>query len=180
MKKIGFTICFITVAIAFGQSPKRIVKKIGNNPLIFIDSVNVTNDEMQKYDPNNISSVTILKDKAAFDQFGDDGKDGVIFIESKVFSKKRYWTYFSSKSEEYKQQVPTPLNDFMVQYILNDRILDGNSEGDLASIDDTVFKSIQFLTKQELIDNYKVTDKDFGFRIISNIPKDLYHGKKKF
>lgn len=180
MKNIFLTLSLISVALTFGQSPKRIVKKLGNDPLFYIDSVNVSKKDIQKYDPKDISSVTVFKDKAALNLIGEDGKDGVIFIETVEFCKKRYWTYFSSKSEEYKQNVPTPQSDFNVQYIINDRVLEKNSEGDLSSINDTIFKSILFLTKQELIEKYNVTNKDFGFRIISDIPKDLYHGKKKF
>jgi hypothetical protein len=180
MKNIFLTLCLISASLVFSQSPKRILKKIGNDPLFYVDSVNVSKEDILNYDPKDISSITVFKEKTAIEKFGEEGKDGVIFIQTKVFCKKRYWIYFSSKSEEYKQNVPSPLDDFNVQYIINDRVLDGNSEGDLASIDDSIFKSIQFLTKQELIETYNVTDKDFGFRIISDIPKDLYHGKKKF
>lgn len=180
MKNIFLTLCLISVSLAFGQSPKRIVKKKGNDPLFYIDNVNVSKEDIQKYDPKDISSITVIKEKNVIEKFGKDGKDGVIFIETKAFFKKRYWTYFSSKSEEYKQKVPSPQSDENVQYILNDKILDRKSEGYLGLINDTVFKSIQFLTKQELIDTYNVNDKDFGFRIISDIPKDLYPGKKKF
>lgn len=173
-------IAFFTLSISFAQSPKRILKKIGDNPVFFIDSINVEKDDLQKYDPNQISSVTVYKDKQAIELLGEDGKDGVIYIETKVFCKKRYWKYFASKSSEYIQSVSSSENDINVQYILNERILKEGFEGDLATIDDAIFKSIKFISKEELIKKHKIDDKDFGFQIISETPKDLYHGKRKF
>lgn len=161
------------------QSPKRVIKKLGENPVFFIDSVNVDKDDLQKYDPNEISSVTVFKNKEAIALLGDDGKDGVIYIETKIFSRKRYWRYFASKSSEYKEHV-NPTDDTNVQYILNDRVLVKDSSGDLASIDDKIFKSIKFISKEELSKKYNIENKDFGFQILSETPKNLYHGNQKF
>jgi hypothetical protein len=69
--------------ISIGQSPKKTIKKLGNNPIFFIDSVNVDNSELQKYDPTEIAQVTVYKDKEATDLLGEDGKDGVVYIFTK-------------------------------------------------------------------------------------------------
>ncbi len=173
-------ITFLTLSISFAQSPKRALKKLGEKPVFFIDSVSVLQEDLQKYDPNEISSVTVYKDKKAIELLGDDGKDGAVYIETKKFCKNRYWKYFAAKSPEYKQKVNSPENDVNVQYILNERVLSIDFEGTLAAIDDKVFKSIKLLTKEELIKKYQIEDKDFGFQIISDTPKDLYHGNQKF
>lgn len=173
-------ITFFTLSFSFAQSPKRVLKKLGDKPVFFIDSVSVLQEDLEKYDPNEISSVTVYKDKKAIELLGDDGKDGAVYIETKKFCKNRYWKYFAAKSTEYKQRVNSPENDENVQYILNDRVLSIGFEGDLASIDDKIFKSITLLSKDELIKKYKIEDKDFGFLIISDTPKDLYQGNKKF
>lgn len=173
-------VVFFTFSISFAQSPKRVLKKLGEKPVFFIDSVNVEQEDLQKYDPNEISSVTVYKDKQAIDLLGDDGKDGAVYIETKKFCRNRYWKYFASKSTEYKQLVNSPENDTNVQYILNERVLSIGFEGNLSAIDDTIFKSIKFISKEELIRKYKIEDKDFGFQIISDTPKDLYHGNQKF
>lgn len=178
MKYLLFT--FFTLSISFAQSPKKVLKKLGENPVFFIDSVSVSQEDLQKYDPNDISSVTVYKDKKAIDLLGDDGKDGAVYIETKKFCRNRYLKYFASKSTEYKQNVIPLENDNNIQYILNERILTIGFEGDLAAIDDKVFKAIKFLSKEELIKKYKIDDKDFGFQIISDTPQDLYHGNKKF
>lgn len=172
-------ITLFSLSISFAQSPKRIIKKIGTNPVFFIDSTSVEKEDLQKYNPEDISSVTVYKDKSAYELLGEDGKDGVIYIETKKFCKNRYWKYFTSKSKEYQKSVKTS-DDNNIQYILNDRILKENFEGDLAAINDKVFKSIKFISKESLVKEYKIEDKDFGFQIISDTPKDLYHGNKKF
>ena len=84
MKRIlFFTLCSFIGLISIAQSPKRTIKKLGNNPIFFIDSVNVDNSELQKYDPTEIAQVTVYKDKEATDLFGEDGKDGVVYIFTK-------------------------------------------------------------------------------------------------
>ena len=181
MKQLLFLTLYALIGLtAIGQSPKKIVKKLGDNPLFFIDSVNVDNTELTKYSPTEIAQVTVYKGKEAKDLFGEDGKDGVVYIFTKKYTKSKYWTYFHSKSDDYKKLVPTAESDTSVQYILNKRVLKENFEGDLFLIDDTTFKSIRLLNKETLQKEFNVMDKEFGFQIISDIPENLYHGKKKF
>ncbi|MBZ4034485.1 hypothetical protein K6T82_06890 [Flavobacterium sp. 17A] len=178
MKYLLFT--FFTLSISFAQSPKQVIKKLGSDPVFFIDSVSVQRSDLEKYAPEDISSVTVFKGKEAVELLGEDGKDGAVYIETTLFCKKRYWKYFTSKSSKYKELVSSPEQDTNVQYIINDRVLTDKSAGDLATIDDKIFKSIQFIPKEELIKKYNIQDKDYGFQIMSKIPKDLYNAKSKF
>lgn len=180
MKNKLIAIFFLTSISIFAQSPKRVLKKLGENPVFFIDSMNVDKDELQKYDPKDIAGVTVYKKKEAIDLVGEDGKDGAVYIETITFSKKRYWNFFKSKSEEYLKTVPSPDSDINMQYILNERILDKDFEGTLATINDKLFKQLIILSKEELINQFNVTDKEIGIRIISDTPDNLYKGAKKF
>ena len=173
---LGIVCCLTT----FGQKPKKAIKKLGDNPIFFIDSVNVDNSELMKYGPTEIAQVTVYKDKEAKDLFGEEGKDGVVYILTKKYAKSKYWQYFQSKSDDYKKLVTSPEGDTAIQYILNERILKENFEGDLFLIDDTVFKSIRVLTKDILEKEFKIFDKELGFQIRSDIPENLYRGQKKF
>lgn len=159
-------------AVSFGQAPKKALKKNENEPVYFVDSVSVDKSELQKYDPKKISSVTVFKGDKAKELLGEEGKDGIIYVETISFCKKRYWSYFASKSSEYKKEVSAPENDDKVQYILNNKVLTTSFEGDLAAINNTSFKSIKFISKKELIKKYKIDDKDFGFEIVSEQPKE--------
>jgi len=179
--KFFFTTVFtLTTIVAFSQSPKRALKKLGAEPVYFMDSVNVDKSELMKYDPSSIAIVTVLKGKEAIDIIGEDGKDGVVYIETISFAKSRYWRYFRSKSAEYSALVPVAGQDTTVQYILNGKILDKNFEGNLAVIDDKVFKEIKVLTKEDLQKQYGIQNKEAGVSIKSEAPKDLHNGKKKF
>jgi hypothetical protein len=179
--KLIFTTFFSLIAfIALGQSPKRALKKLGAEPIYFMDSVNVDKNELMKYDPKNIALVTVLKSKEAIAIIGDEGKDGAVYIETISFAKSRYWKYFQSKSPEYRNLVPVAGQDTTVQYILNDRVLDKNFQGTLALIDDKVFKEIKVLSKEELQKQFGIQNKNAGVLIKSDVPKDLHNGKKKF
>jgi hypothetical protein len=148
--------------------------------MYFVDSVNVDHVGLLKYDPKEIASVNVLRGKEAKEIAGEDGKDGVIYIETIPFAVRRYKRYFSSKSPEYEKIISKLDNDTNIQYILNKRVLTEKYEGDLSIIDDKVFKGIRILSKEELIKEYGITGKEYGVLILSAVPDDLYHGKKKF
>lgn len=60
--KFFFTTVFtLTTIAAFSQSPKRALKKLGAEPVYFMDSVNVDKSELMKYDPSSIAIVTVLR-----------------------------------------------------------------------------------------------------------------------
>jgi TonB-dependent SusC/RagA subfamily outer membrane receptor len=52
-------------------------------PLFVVDGKVVPNDYFTKLDPDNIESITVLKDKSAIKQYGDKGKNGVIIVKTK-------------------------------------------------------------------------------------------------
>jgi len=180
MKGLLFFISLFISVFTFAQSPKRIIKKLGNDPVFFIDSISIDKSELNKYNPKDIATVSVYKDSEAISLVGPDGKDGVVYIVTKAFAKKRYWNYFRSKSTDYAKMVLSPESDSTVQYILNERVLKSNYEGDLELIDDNIFKELIIIDKETLKSKYNIQDKEFGVMIKSDKPADLYHAKKKF
>ncbi|ACU04024.1 hypothetical protein [Pedobacter heparinus] len=65
MKLTAFILFNFITLIGFAQSPKRVLKKLGSNPVFFMDSVNVLQSDLQQYRPEQIASVTVFKDKEA-------------------------------------------------------------------------------------------------------------------
>jgi hypothetical protein len=65
-------------------------------------------------------------------------------------------------------------------YIINDKIQDGNYEGNLSAINDELIIGIEILSKEQLYTSYKIRDKQFGILVYSRKPKDLYNVDKKF
>jgi TonB-dependent SusC/RagA subfamily outer membrane receptor len=64
-----------------------------NTPLYIIDGQVIKDGELKNINPNDIESISVLKDKSATDTYGDKGKNGVIIITLKKNSKY----YFQKK-----------------------------------------------------------------------------------
>jgi TonB family protein len=54
-----------------------------NPPLFVLDGVIIDKAKMDALNPDNIASMTVLKDQSATDKYGDKGKNGVLLITSK-------------------------------------------------------------------------------------------------
>ncbi|MBO4890983.1 MAG: TonB family protein, partial [Prevotella sp.] len=52
-------------------------------PLVIADGKTIDINKMKEIDPKTIESMTVLKDKAAINQYGEKAKDGVIVITTK-------------------------------------------------------------------------------------------------
>ena len=143
---------------------KEPYKQLFNDPVFFIDSINITRLEMQAVLPADIATVTIYKDTNAIKLVGEQGKYGVVYIETKKFATNNY---FKSKSAEYLKIVQTPGSDSAIVYIVNGKVLKTNFEGDLSVIDDHNFVSLLIVNKQHLVDNYKILNKTYGVIIVT-------------
>lgn len=89
------------------------------DPVFFVDSVKITKQELTNYDPGEIASVAVYKDKNAWDILGAEAVNGLFYIETKEFARKRYWKFFKAISNQYLQLVPQPNQEQDVVYILN-------------------------------------------------------------
>jgi TonB-dependent SusC/RagA subfamily outer membrane receptor len=58
-----------------------------NAPLYFVDKKEITGEELNKIDPDDIASIVILKDSASTSMYGRRGRQGVILIEMKDRTK---------------------------------------------------------------------------------------------
>ena len=138
------------------------MKILGPDPLLFVDSVEWDMSQIHKIDPVNVSNIEILKPKTARKIFGIRGKDGVVNITTMEFARFNYWRFFTSKSKDYLQAVPTPQSDTSVVYILNDSILTKNPGGSLYFVNKKNFRKLFILTQPELSDKYGIKDKRLG------------------
>lgn len=180
MKLIWLTIILLLGGwAANGQNPRKALRGVGQEPIFFIDSVRVSNDQILKYSPEEIASISIYKDSSAIKLMGQSGQDGVIYAETKAFASIRFKRYFSGKSKEFARLIQSTESNVRIQYVLNDKILTQNFEGELAGIDDSVFKGISIINSPELEREFKVKDKDFGVKIITDDPKRMKGAKKK-
>jgi hypothetical protein len=183
MKPIPFTtICLFIVPILVKAqlSDTALAKKLpiiktvdvpvenNTDPVFFIDSIQVNKRLLQNYNPNDIASVTVYKNANATTRV-KSATNGLVYIETKNFARLRYWKYFKSKSGNYAKIVTSPESDSTIQYILNNKILKENFEADLAAIDNKTYRGIKIISKQQLVHDYNIMDKDYGVLISSKV-----------
>ncbi|HEY8895048.1 MAG TPA: hypothetical protein VIM79_09550 [Niastella sp.] len=140
------------------------------DPVFFIDSVHVSKRELEKYQPTEIATLTVYKDSNAIKLIGEQGKYGVIYIETKKFARNRYWQYLKHKSPEYAKAVPSPEKEDQVVYIINGKI-QANPEGSLATINDSNFIDLKVVGAAFLKKTYGIRDRKYGIVINANIGK---------
>ncbi|MBK7627221.1 MAG: TonB-dependent receptor plug domain-containing protein [Bacteroidales bacterium] len=76
-------------------------------PLIVIDGINRGKDGLNGINPDDIGSMTVLKDQPAIDKYGVEGRDGVIIITSKGHRTTGFNDSSSFKVTGYGQQQKT-------------------------------------------------------------------------
>ena len=160
---------------AIAQVPVR--QEAKGDPLFFIDGKEMIKSEISNVNPDDIASVTVLKDKPG--KYGEKGKYGVVLIETKTYCRRLFQQYFSSKSPEYKKVLGSPANDQEFQYILDEKVLEKNYEGDLAGIADSSFLSIDVLSGDAL-KAYGVSGSRYGVLIKTKLKKKKVLPKSKF
>jgi len=79
---------------ALKGSPVRIMVRSlphddNKKPLVILDGKKIPFEEMDNIDPKSIESMSVLKDKTATEMYGEEGKNGVIIIETKSYTKQK-------------------------------------------------------------------------------------------
>ena len=81
-----------------------------NNPLILIDGLEVTTNDLARIEPDNIASFSIMKDATATSLYGARGANGVILITTKEGKKGK-----AKVSFRYENSIsaPSQTNEFL-------------------------------------------------------------------
>ena len=81
-----------------------------NNPLILIDGLEVTTNDLARIEPDNIASFSIMKDATATSLYGARGANGVILVTTKEGKKGK-----AKVSFRYENSIsaPSQTNDFL-------------------------------------------------------------------
>jgi hypothetical protein len=110
------------------------VPGVPQDALIFIDSVESKNG-MEGLDPTKIALINIVKGKKLKEKYGPAGENGVIFIETVAFARKRYTLMFAELSAAYKKQLVKAGSDSSFTYLLNGEPVQSNREQMLAAVE---------------------------------------------
>ena len=183
MKKV--LLCLMVLISACKVSPPppdQAVGKLGPNPYIEVDgSALASPSELQNYNEHDIASAETLYGGQAVEVFGEKARDGAVIFHTKQFSRAKYHALFSSVSYEFSRIFDEgEYSEEDIQYILNERVLEKDFEGDLAAIDKKSLKKITVINQEKLQNKYGVSDKKVGVLIKAKTPKNLYNAKKKF
>ena len=149
------------------------MKIMGQNPIVFLDSIETEMSALRTLNPFDISNVSIVKPKKAKKFLGDKGVDGAIYVTTVKAAKITYWNYFRTKSDEFRKLLNSPQADTIVQYIVNGEALsDTTAPGTLFLITDKNFKSLDILDKDKLLSD-NIIPKRFVVAIRSKRLKEL-------
>nr|WP_321353536.1 carboxypeptidase-like regulatory domain-containing protein [uncultured Draconibacterium sp.] len=158
----------------------------GKSPLIFLDGEKFTG-EMADIDPNDIASISVLKDASAIETYGEEAKDGVIIITTKTeeITSELDLRRFIAKNIKY----PTKAVDSGVEGTVN-VTAKINKKGDL-----TIKKTFPDIRVEEVVvigyqpnqkntsEDYKVVFKELekeAERVLQSLPNiqiEDYKGK---
>ncbi len=128
----------------------------GGQPLILVDGVE---RRMSDVDPNEVQSVSVLKDASATAVFGVKGADGVILITTKRGSVSKPTLSFESLvTAKSLSKIPNTLNSYDVNYLKNLAIEHGVAADPGIWNDYTPWEVLQYYKTQEYPELYPDVD----------------------
>lgn len=111
----------------------------GNNPLVLVDGIEASLDLV---DPNDIQSVSILKDAASAAIFGSKAANGVILVQTKKgIVGKPVFTYNSYIGKTEATMVPEMINSWEYAEVINQVFADAGAAKRYSDADIAKFKS---------------------------------------
>ncbi|MFV0418942.1 MAG: M56 family metallopeptidase [Dysgonomonas sp.] len=127
-------------------------------PLIILDGVEIS--DFGNTPPESIESVSILKDKAAIDVYGDKGKNGVVIVETKKGKQDNMKT--TSKLDVVHVKDSTDSRLYFLRTTLSNFnsddkpifIVDGEKVADINALDINTIKSFEIFKDKAFIDKY--------------------------
>ncbi len=111
----------------------------GNNPLVLVDGIEASLDLV---DPNDIQSVSVLKDAASAAIFGSKAANGVILVETKKgIIGKPVFTYNSYVGKSEATMMPEMINSWEYAEVINQVFADAGAAKRYSDADIEKFKS---------------------------------------
>lgn len=92
---LAFIFCLLFSLNGLAQSrdtSRKLIRHdttVKSKPLIVVDGI-IYNGDLKSIDPNDISSITVLKDPGATNIYGPQGANGVVIIQTKQYKKHSY------------------------------------------------------------------------------------------
>ena len=140
----------------------------GDDPVYVLDSVVTTQAAIGKVTPDRIGLITIAKGNKAVLKYGSQAANGVVYIETKPFARKRVNALLSSESPAYDSPLRQYGNDSSFYFIVNGKPITPTDETGLMTVDKKTFRSVKIISDKAVQDKYQVMDKKAGIIITSS------------
>lgn len=137
-----------------------------DNPPVFVDSVE-TRQGLEGLDPSKIALINIVKGAKLKEKFGPRGENGVIYVETVPFARKRYTKMFGLICPAYATALQRAGTDSSFQYILDGIVLEQSVPQLLAALERAGIGSIDVIPAWQLKKEYNVEHKELGVIIRS-------------
>ena len=151
MRILLFT--FFILNFTFSSSAQQYSHK-HETPIFILDSTRVNDLQLKEINADKVAHVNVYKGEEAIKIMGEEGKNGVIFIETKEFKKKQFWTMLSSINAEYKELVPTPDSIYSLLYIYSGKTILERADEKIFSIKPEEIKDVQIIGYAEMKKKY--------------------------
>lgn len=163
MKKARILLCslLLTTLGAVAQQGES------DAPVYVIDSVLATPALMENLPPDQIGLITIAHGQKAVLKYGSQAANGVIYVETKPFARRRVRRLLSAAAPAYDSLLHRYGNDSSFQYIVNDHIITPTDETRLMTVDNRTFVSLEVISPKVLEEIYHIKNRQVGVRIIS-------------
>lgn len=140
----------------------------GDDPVYVLDSVVTTQTAIGKVTPDRIGLITIAKGDKAVLKYGNQAANGVVYIETKPFARKRVNALLSSESPAYDSLLRQYGNDSSFYFVVNGKPIIPTNETGLMTVDRKTFRSVKIISDKEVQDKYQVMDRKAGIIITSS------------
>lgn len=164
LKLIFCLLLWKTVAIA----QETAIPGMSDSSLLFVDSVE-SKQGLAGLDPRQIAIINIVKGAKLREKFGSRGADGVIYVETIPFARRRYTKMFSDISSSFAKALKQYGTDSSFQYILDGSVLTQSVEQMLAALEKGTIGSIDVIPPKVLKEQYEVDGKQLGVIIRSRV-----------
>jgi hypothetical protein len=101
-----------------GSNWSQVLKSTGKDPLVIIDDIE-GHMKITDLNPNDIQSITILKDTIGKNIYGEPSKNGVVLVTTMQFAKSKYQTILTYFSYEYAQAIHANKDDNDFTYVID-------------------------------------------------------------
>ncbi|WP_143011590.1 hypothetical protein [Chitinophaga filiformis] len=134
---------------------------VPENALIFVDSVE-SKKGMEGLDPSKIALIDIVKGAKLKEKYGPRGENGVIFIETVDFARKRYTRMFGELSQPYAKALKEYGSDSSFQYVLDGSPINNSIPQMLAAMERKNIENIVVMPPKmakDTVKDYEPNDK---------------------